>query len=260
MSGKLALGYVWEEDGKIIGNATLLTTRTNGRFLVVNVAVHPDHRRRGIARDLMAAIIQLVREKNGHEILLQVEKANDAAIHLYQSLRFQTIGHMTTWYTAVSRLRELEPGIDMDIRELPRHNWEEAYRLDTAALPPNLNWPEPLPHDAYKLHYWRRLENFLNGRHAEAWTTTDEAHQLTGVAGIWGEWGRPYHVTLRVHPSWQGQMERPLLAKIIRRLYTLSRRNVRLDHPDDDQLMTELLREANFQPRRTLTHMHLNIS
>lgn len=263
MSSKLALGYVWEEYGRIIGNATLLTTRTADRYLVVNVAVHPDFRRRGIARSLMDTLIGLVRRRGGQQILLQVLKDNAAAINLYRSMQFKTLGSITTWHCPQQRLRDIEPVIGNQpqpmIRELARSEWQRAYHLDLTCLQPDLNWPEPLPKDTYKMTLWRRLEYFLNGRHAEVWVTTNEANQLTGLAGMWSEWGRPHQVTLRVHPAWQGLLERPLLAKAIRRLRYLPRRTIRINHPDDDKLVNQLLREANFQPRRTLTHMRLDI-
>ena len=78
---------------------------------------------------------------------------------------------------------------------------------------------------------------------------------MVGLGRIWGEWGRPHLVALRVHPQWKGQIERPLFTKIIRRLRQLPRRNVRFDHPDNDELVNNLLSEANFTKKRTLTHM-----
>lgn len=262
-ANKLGLGYVWEENGRIIGNATLLTTRTPGRYLVVNVAVHPDFRRRGIARDLMESLASLVKARGGHKILLQVVKDNTAAVDLYRSLNYATLGSITTWRCATQRLRQLEPDgpnqAEPAIDELPRHDWQQAYQLDVTALPIDLNWPEPLPEDAYKQGAWRQLENFLNGRRSEVWITHNQANQLTGLVGIWSEWGQPHQMALRIHPALRGQLERPLLAKAIRRVSYLSTRNVRIDHPDDDQLTSQLLQEANFQPRRTLTHMSLDI-
>ena len=46
-------GYVWEENGKIVGNASLIPFRDKGHriYLIANVATHPDFRRRGIARE-----------------------------------------------------------------------------------------------------------------------------------------------------------------------------------------------------------------
>ncbi|MCB9418604.1 MAG: GNAT family N-acetyltransferase [Ardenticatenaceae bacterium] len=261
-TNKLALGYVWEENGRIIGNATLLTTRTPGRYLVVNVAVHPDFRRRGIARDLMESLTSLVQKRGGHKILLQVVKDNTAALDLYRSLNYHTIGSMTTWRCASQRLRQLEPALPTQtepfIQELSRQEWWQAYQLDITALATDLNWPEPLPEDSYKRGLWRQFENFMNGRRSEIWVTKDR-HQLTGLAGIWSEWGRAHQIALRVHPAWKGELERPLLAKAIRRISYLSVRNVRIDHPDDDEVTNKLLQEANFQPRRTLTHMSLDV-
>jgi GNAT superfamily N-acetyltransferase len=262
-ASKLATGFVWEHDGRIIGNVTILTTKTPGRYLVVNVAVHPDHRRRGIGRMLMENTARLVRARQGKQILLQVVKSNTAAIALYQNLHYQTLGSMTTWFLPVSRLRQLEPAHigerAVDIRELKKNEWQQAFKFDQLCLHPDLNWPELLPPDAYKTGFGVRLANFLNGRQTETWVTTDEQNQLIGLANILSEWGRTHAVTIRVHPGWRGRLERPLLAKVIRRLQYLPHRNVRIDHPDDDELITDLLQESNFQPRRTLTHMRLDL-
>lgn len=262
-ASRLALGYVWEEDGRIIGNATVLTTETAGRYLVVNVAVHPNYRRQGIARTLMHSVANLVRSRNGREILLQVVKENVAARELYRSLGYTTLGSVTSWYAPSSRLRPLDlsdNGSSPFIREMRPQEWRAAYRLDQMSLHPDLNWPEQLPPDAYKKGFWRRLANFFSGRQMETWVTANSQGQLVGLGSILSEWGRSHQAVIRIHPAWQGRLERPLLAKLIRRFYYLPRRNVRIDHPDEDQVMNELLTAANFQPRRTLTHMRLDIN
>jgi len=259
---KLALGFVWEADGRIVGNVTVLTTQVPGRFLVVNVAVHPEQRRQGIAYRLMEAVHEMVQKRNGHEILLQVVKTNTPAVNLYQMLNYSRLGSMTSWQAPASRLRRLEPTADGSlgphIRELRPSEWQSAYNLDLAALSPELNWPEPLNHDAYQNGLWRKITNFVNGRSMETWVTTNN-NQLSGMVTILSEWGRTHAASLRVNPKWRGDLERPLLAKLIRRLQYLPRHNVRLDHPDDDEFTSHLLREANFQPKRALTHMQLKI-
>lgn len=261
-AAKLSLGFVWEANGRIVGNVTVLTTEMPGRYLVVNVAVHPDFRRQGIAQLLMKQVENLVRQRQGNQILLQVVKQNSAAIELYNSLNYTTLGSMTHWVASAYRLRRLELNLDTigpPIRELKRHEWKAAYVLDHQALHADLHWPEQLKQDAYKSGFWVKVMNLLNGRQAETWVTTAGRNQLVGLAHIASEWGRAHEVSLRVHPSWQGRLERPLLAKLIRRLQYLPRRNVQIDHPDDDELVNALLQEANFQPRRTLTHMRLNL-
>ncbi|RMG95806.1 MAG: GNAT family N-acetyltransferase [Chloroflexi bacterium] len=258
----LGMGYVWEENGRIIGNATILTTRLFGRYLVVNVAVHPDFRRQGIARALMHAVINHVHAQQGHEILLQVVKENLPAVRLYESLHFETLGHMTTWLASVSRLRAVANPIDklVDVRELRPSEWRAAFQLDRLALSADLDWPEPKLPEMYRQGIWQRFLNFLNSRQTETWVTTDEHGRLTGLAHIQAEWGRAHELRIRVHPDWQGVVERPLLAKAIRRLRQLSPRNIRIEHPEHDQITNQLLQEANFYPRRTLTHMRLALT
>jgi len=258
-ASRLSQGFVWEENGRVVGNTTILTTHIDGRFLIVNVAVHPDYRRQGIARLLMTAVTEHIKQRGGQEIMLQVDHHNVPAIDLYANLGYTRLGSMTTWSAAAGRVHALETYGQHDVRELRAREWRQAYKLDTLALPTDMNWPEPIPADTYRQGIWRRIVNFTNARTNETWVTTHQ-QQLTGLASIWSEWGRAHQLLLRIHPQWAGELERPLLAKALRRLPYLPRRNVRIDHPADDQLTAELLRQANFKPQRTLIHMRLNLT
>jgi len=257
-ASRLSQGFVWEEDGRIVGNATMLTTRVNGRFLVVNVAVHPDYRRRGIARMLMNSVSAQLKQRGAREILLQVDHNNTAALDLYTTLGYANLGSMTTWSAVAGRVHALETYGQYPVRELRAREWRQAYQLDSLSLAADLNWPEPIPANTYRLGFWQRLVNFTNARAAETWVIAPN-QQLAGLASIWSEWGRAHQLLLRIHPQWVGELERPLLAKAIRRLPYLPRRNVRIDHPANDLLTNELLHQANFRPQRTLIHMRLNL-
>lgn len=263
-AARLSNGFVWQADGRIVGNATLLTTKAWDRYLVANVAVHPSFRRQGIARALMEATTAYVRNRGGHVVLLQVVKDNHSAIDLYKSLGYESVANMTTWYTTASRLRDipaaLPGGTEPAIEQLPGSRWREAYELDTSHVGADLNWPEPLATDAYRHTFWQRASDFLNGRQTETWSTVDRQGRLTGLASIYGEWGRSYYLTLRIRPDQAGQLERPLMAKLIRRLRYLPRRNARIDHPEADEVTNKLLQESNFTVQRTLTHMRLDLT
>jgi ribosomal protein S18 acetylase RimI-like enzyme len=260
----LAPGFVWEEDGRIVGNVSLVQSELAGRCLVANVAVHPSFRRRGIARMLMQESIDHIRAHHGNEILLQVESDNEAAIHLYQDLGFQNIGTIRRWETTASRLRNLAgTESEFEVRPLGRGDWAAAYHLDRSCLNPNLTWPTPKEQDFFKTGFMRWASNFLNGRKMEIWMvaapTSQGKQQMIGLAGIYSEWGRPHNLELRVLPEWRGQIERPLLAKVIRRLRYLRGTNILMDHIAEDEIVNELLPEANFNTRRHLTFMHLSI-
>lgn len=65
---------------------------------VLNVAVHPGWRRRGLAKQLMEHLIQKSRAQQAQIITLEVRRSNDAAIALYSSLGFHTIGIRKQYY------------------------------------------------------------------------------------------------------------------------------------------------------------------
>jgi len=211
----------------------------------------------------MDTVAESVRSRQGRVILLQVVKDNNPAIDLYHSLGYRSVGNMTTWYALAGRTRQIPASITgehaPEIRPLPNRMWQAAYQLDTSCVPADLNWPEPLRADNYRQSIWRRIGDFFNGRQLETWAITENSDRLMGLASISGEWGRVHLLSIRVDPRRTGQFERPLLAKIMRRIAYLPRRNIRIDHPDGDLVTNELLKEANFTAQRTLTHMRLNL-
>ncbi len=260
---RLPPGYVWQENGRIVGNVTLIATKIPGRHIIANVAVHPNYRRRGIARTLMQAVLEQVRARHGQVVMLQVEKENTSALNLYNSLQFEQIGTMVEWRTSVTRLHELAPHTPdtppVEVQPLQKHQWRAAYQLDSASQHPDLTWPEPVPTDFYRQGLWQSFRNLLSGRIQETWATYNNHEQLTGLGTIAADWGRPYTLAIRRQAEWQGQLERPLLARLIHRLQQMSRRAVVLHYPDNDPVMEQLLRAANFSQRRALTHMRLRI-
>ncbi len=83
-------GYVWEENGRVVGNLTMIPFfQARPRiYLIANVAVHPDHRRKGIARRLTARALQHARQREADAVWLQVRQENDGAIRLYTGMGF----------------------------------------------------------------------------------------------------------------------------------------------------------------------------
>lgn len=90
--GALPSGFVWEESGKIVGNVHVGQALPDGhQWLISNVAVHPDYRRRGIARQLLEAALDYIVFCRGESALLQVRADNEPALKLYHDLRFEPI-------------------------------------------------------------------------------------------------------------------------------------------------------------------------
>ena len=85
MDGDTVAGY--------IGSQTVLDETD-----MMNVAVHPDYRRRGIAEALVTALVEVLKEKNSHCLTLEVRASNASAISLYMRSGFQQVGLRKNYY------------------------------------------------------------------------------------------------------------------------------------------------------------------
>ena len=65
---------------------------------VMNVAVHPDFRRKGIAESLIGELIRELKNRGSHALMLEVRASNAPAIALYEKLGFQQVGCRKNYY------------------------------------------------------------------------------------------------------------------------------------------------------------------
>jgi [ribosomal protein S18]-alanine N-acetyltransferase len=83
--------------------ADLLGYVVNSRYVdawhVMNVAVDPDRRRRGIATTLLERLFELTRDDERRGYTLEVRISNEDAIRLYEKLGFEPRGIRRGYYT-----------------------------------------------------------------------------------------------------------------------------------------------------------------
>lgn len=65
---------------------------------MMNIAVHPDYRRQGIARELVTGLAGALTEKGVKSLALEVRQSNAPAIALYEQLGFQQVGLRPNYY------------------------------------------------------------------------------------------------------------------------------------------------------------------
>lgn len=75
----------------------------NARYVdawhVMNVAIDPNHRRRGIATALIERLFELTRDDERRGYTLEVRVSNEGAIRLYSRLGFEARGVRRGYYT-----------------------------------------------------------------------------------------------------------------------------------------------------------------
>ena len=82
---------VAEQDGRIVGFVVSRATAPD-EHEILNLAIEPEYRRRGIARALLRESM-----KSG-AWFLEVRESNLPAIRLYESLGFRPVGHRNNYY------------------------------------------------------------------------------------------------------------------------------------------------------------------
>ena len=96
LENELALWLVALEGDAVagyIGSQTVM-----GETDMMNVAVHPDHRRRGIAEALVNTLIEKLKVRESHALTLEVRASNESAIALYHKLGFREVGRRKNYY------------------------------------------------------------------------------------------------------------------------------------------------------------------
>ena len=65
---------------------------------MMNVAVHPDYRRKGIAEKLVIELVEALKLRGSHCLTLEVRASNEPAKALYEKLGFVQVGLRRNYY------------------------------------------------------------------------------------------------------------------------------------------------------------------
>lgn len=242
-------GFVWEEGDQVVGNASLLPAfPASARWVLANVAVHPDQRRRGIARRLVEACVGLAESEGAREVLLQVRSANEGALGLYRALGFRVLTERTHWVRRPRQGPSMSGGAT--VRPRRRDEWVWQWRTAQNLFPEGLYWPYPLSRLWFEPAGWERFLSLRQNRH---WVVPDEEGSLR--ASLSARYSRDAHgwrLALLVPRHERGEVEASLLARGVDDLRR-SGLSLSLSYPpgeaDDD------LKRLGFRRRRTLAWM-----
>ena len=93
-SGAMAV-VVAEIDGQVVGFASLSPYRDRPAYATTvedSVYVHADFRDRGVARALLAEILDIAATRGFHAVMARIVGGHDASIGLHSSLDFEIVG------------------------------------------------------------------------------------------------------------------------------------------------------------------------
>ncbi len=258
----LMSGYIWIEDGQLVGNVSLSTeAKYRGVWSIGNVAVHPAYQGRGIAGQLLEASLHEAQERKAQWVILEVDRDNLAAQRLYRRLGFEvydTTSHLRLRADARA-IRTTSPSLPLRSRR--PEDWRGLYDLFRSAIPPAAQEIHPLRADDYRLGALRRLvrsvQHLLRIRGHFDWVL-EKGRQIVALLHTTTYSERTAHsLRFTVHPSERGSVEEGLLAAGLSNLSRFPGHDivstVSASHPEA-QLAFD---RAGFQTVRLLDQMRL---
>ena len=96
LENELSLWLVAEEGETVLGYVGSQTVLDETDMM--NVAVHPDHRRRGVAAALITELVSRLKMRGSRCLKLEVRASNAPAIALYETLGFTQLGLRKNYY------------------------------------------------------------------------------------------------------------------------------------------------------------------
>lgn len=88
--------WIAELDGQVVG--ILILWMIIDEAHIATLATHPDHRRQGIAEQLLITALSQAYEEGARSVLLEVRAGNEAAQALYHKYGFEAVGSRKRYY------------------------------------------------------------------------------------------------------------------------------------------------------------------
>lgn len=261
-------GFVWEEDGQIIGNLSLIPYAgfTYSYSLIANVAVHPNYRRQGIARSLTATAIETARRRRAQTVWLHVRAENEAANSLYRSLGFVQRASRTTWHSKPetnvdlfwrqgNHQSSIEKSLEIQIGRRRSSDWDVQRLWLSRLYPASLSWHLALRNTAMQPGAMSFFYKALNNMDMRQWSAR-RGNRLLGVLAWQASMGYSDHLWLAVDPDGDETGVTPLLSYA--RKWCSTRRVLSLDYPSGKAIQSII--SAGFKEHQTLVWMSLDLN
>jgi ribosomal protein S18 acetylase RimI-like enzyme len=263
---ELLSGFVWIEEGKIVGNVTVSRAAPGSqRWIISNVAVAEPYRGQGIARTLMDAAFELICEWGGKVVTLQVRDNNASAVHLYRSMGFREI--FGTAYLRLNRSPEVEPIPLGRARLRPRRftpaDARKDYELACTATPESVQIEQPVRLAHFRLGFEQSLADWTGrlagGGPGLRLVLEGDGRFEASITAETGTWWRESRILLTVLPEFRGQLEKGLISHALDHLRHWPQRITLARHPTYHPEAIEAFKSFGFREERTLVWMRRDV-
>jgi len=260
----LFAGYVWLENGRLVGNVSLTQEQNDPRTWVIsNVAVFPEYRGRGIAGQLLDTTIAYVRSAQGQRILLQVRSDNPPALTLYRQRGFVTYDVIhelglppQDWPVAIG-------DYPTSLRHVRARDAHSLYAVVMASVPHATLIRRPIYAEQF-----RRGLTWQIGQYWQIAMGGPQRYELVGeasgeIVAYGGVTARllsgPYTLDIYVLPERRGTWELSLASQLIEMVAELPHHRLQAHLSASHPEAIDALRKLGFQTQRVLDQMSLDL-
>jgi len=244
-------GYVWEEDGQLVGNLSLIPIMVQGKkgYMIANVATHPVYRGRGIATALTETAMKHAREHAATTVWLQVRDDNPSAIHIYATNGFKESLRRTSWYSGPNHM-EQPPTAGVKVGKRQASHWMRQREWLNKIYPSELSWHIPIDWNLFRADVWGHIYRAFSLEFLQHWSVERNSN-LKGVVS----WRHSNGFTDSIWLAVPEQIdEEATLALLLKARTTIQKEQpLSLNFPSD--VAVNVLRQAGFYAHQTLIWM-----
>lgn len=204
-------GFVWVEDGKVVGNITVQRADSHGsRWQIANVAVEPAYRGQGIARQLMQSALDHIYRAHGQWAVLQVYDDNAVARNLYEKIGFENMGGVTEM--CIDRAPSVEESEPItNLHPFGPGQWQLLYELANNQFQTQSQWWRAVRRDDFQLSFEQQLGEWfwrLVGRDVVVRQAIRVSHKFEAALVMnLRRWRGTHEVRLWARPEQYGRYE-----------------------------------------------------
>ncbi|MGQ9709271.1 MAG: GNAT family N-acetyltransferase [Anaerolineae bacterium] len=249
-------GFVWVEDGRVVGNVSFRRAAAAGGWIIGNVAVHPRWQGRSIGRALVEAALEEIAARGGVWVGLEVRADNVAARRLYERLGFEPVGESLE----LVRSEGLPWPTVAGPRPLPMQRASAAeshalYLLSRDGLSRTHQEVLEIRLSAYRTGWEARISAWLEGRSENWWVLKDE-QDLSGALRLTSyRPGRWHEVEVLIRPPRMDDLGGPLVATALGFLARRPAWETVTSLPGVRMRLEAFFADAGFRPLRRLLQM-----
>jgi len=258
LGGDAFTGFVWVEEGRVVGNVTL--SRENfapGRWMISNVVVAEPYRRRGISRQLIQASLDFLRKKRARQAFLMVRRENLAAMRLYEALGFNEVGGRATLRRESPPRPVAEAALESGwtLRDATFRDGRGLSELARAATPQAMQQIQPVQPEAWASEAdgdpggW--ILALLGKKRSRRWVLEEQGRILAYIRLDVSR--RKYHrLRFVAHPAVRGRVEQAMIGRALGLLHGAAALPVLADVGTEECAAIDVLQARGFAASRWL--------